>query len=151
MLLQGYRTDVKTSECVQQIYLWNQSKSMNTANRQRAKQFWDNSNPRWLTGTPEVGLPLAFHCYFFCARKSTTLAFASAFGLLLFMPFGNKTSNWWIFNFFVVFCFEIPLQICGWFSFVLAEHMCTKLFFSLVTPSCDCSAANRSRLKSADT
>jgi len=90
VLLQGYRTDVKTPERVQQIYMWNQNKSTNTASRQLANQFCDNSNTRWLTGTPEVDLPRAFRCYGFCARKSTTLAFASAFGLRLFMFFGKR-------------------------------------------------------------
>jgi hypothetical protein len=127
VLLQGYRTDNKTPGRVRKICGWNQNEKTNTTSRQLAKQFWDNLKPRWFTGTPEVASLRAFHCYVFCARKSTTLAFARAFGLLLFMPFGNKNLNWWIFKFFCLIRFEMPLQVCGWFRFVLAQH---KHYFS---------------------
>ena len=158
MLLHGYRTDVKTPERVRQIYVWNQNKSTNTACRQLANQFWDNSTPRRLTGTPEVGLPRSFRCHVFCARKSTTLAFASTFGPPMYMTFRNKTSDgfyfilfYYYYYYYFYYYYLVRNTAADLWLIQFRAIGAYKIFCPLATLSCDCSSANRPRLKSADT
>jgi hypothetical protein len=68
----------------------------------------------------------------------------------MFMSFGKKkTSNWWILNFFL--SYFVRNTAAGLLLIQFRANGAYKINFHLATPSCDCSAANRPRLKSADT
>jgi len=65
------------------------------------------------------------------------------------MLFGNKTWNWWIFKFFLLYL--VRNTAAGLWLTQFRASRAYKIIFPLATPSCDCSAANRPRLKSTDT
>jgi len=101
----------------------------NTASRQLANQFRDNSNPRWLTRIPEVGLPRGFAVTISVLGSPLFLLLPAHSVFCCLCSSEIKPGTGGFLNSFCCIWFEIPLQVCGWLSFVLAEH--TKLFFHL--------------------
>ena len=146
-----YRTDVKTLERVRQIYLWNQNKSTNMASRQLVNRFWDNSTSRWLTGYSWSRLAACVSLLTFSVLGSPLLLPVPAHSVFSRLcPSVIKPQTGGFFNSLSFFNLVRNTAADLWLI-QFRDSGAYKIICPLATPSCDCSAANRPRLKSADT